>query len=74
MEQSPQKKKRQPSDYGRYSTMAFQMAATVGLGVWGGIKLDEYFHFETPAFTIGLSFFSVVVGLWLLVKDFLKKK
>ena len=77
-EQKPQKKKQPLTDqtrvYGKYATMAFQMAATIGLGVWGGTTLDKYFHTKFPGFTVGLSLLSVFGAMYWAIKDLLKKK
>jgi hypothetical protein len=54
--------------------MGFQMAATIGLGVFGGIKLDEWLGLKKfPVFTIVLSLASVFIAIYLVIKDFLKK-
>jgi hypothetical protein len=54
--------------------MGFQMAATIGLGVWGGISLDNYLQLKFPVFKIALSLIGVFVGIYIAVKDLLKKK
>ena len=58
----------------KYSTMATQMGITIFLGVWGGMKLDEKFPHDIPIFTLVLSMVSVVLAIYLVIKDFLKKK
>lgn len=70
-----QQQKRQPptNNYLKYSGMAFQMMATIGIGVFGGYKLDQYLEFKTPIFTLILSLLSVAVAIYLAIKDFLKK-
>lgn len=55
--------------------MAFQIGACILLGFWGGMKLDAYLKFEkVPVFTLVLGLLGVVVGIYLSIKDFLKKK
>lgn len=61
------------NNYAKYSGMAFQMAAVIFLGTWGGYKLDSYFNFENHILTIILSLLSVVLAIYVAVKDFLKK-
>ncbi len=66
------KNKKNPSSsntegYVKYSGLAFQMMATIGLGVWGGIKLDEWLH-TRPAFTIVLSLLAVIGSLIQLIR------
>ncbi|MBL0315601.1 MAG: AtpZ/AtpI family protein [Flavobacteriales bacterium] len=54
--------------------MATQMAATIFVGVWGGKKLDEYLKNETPVFTLVFSLLGVVIAMYNVIKDFIKKK
>jgi F0F1-type ATP synthase assembly protein I len=54
--------------------MATQMAITIFLGVWGGMKLDEKFPQQKPLFTLVLSLLGVVVAIYMVIKDFLRKK
>ena len=62
-----------PNNYMRYSNMGFQMVVIIGLGVWGGIKLDQVTHLKFPVFSIVLSLISVVVAIYFVVRDLLKK-
>ena len=48
------------------------MMAIIGLSTWGGIKLDQKTGTETPWFTIFLSLFGVIAGIYAAVKDFIK--
>ena len=52
--------------------MAIQMAVTIGLGAWGGSKLDAYYHNSTPVFTIILSLLGIFGALYLVLKDLIK--
>jgi hypothetical protein len=54
--------------------MATQMLAIIGLGVWGGVKLDAYLGLKVPVFTLVLSLLSVAAAIYLSIKDFIKKK
>jgi len=58
----------------RYTSMATQMGITIFLGVWGGIKLDEFFPAYSPLFTLILSLLGVVLAIYLVIKDLLKKQ
>ncbi len=60
--------------YAKYSGIAFQMAAIIFLGTWGGYKLDSYFGFSNHVLTLILSVLSVVLAIYFAVKDFIKKK
>ena len=64
-----------PNSALKYSGMAFQILACILLGFWGGTKLDEKFEFkQVPVFTLVLGLAGVVVGIYISIKDFLKKK
>jgi len=73
--EKPQSQKKQRlTDYGKFSSMAFQMGITIALGVWGGMKLDELFPITRfPVFTICLSLLSVFAAMYFVIKDLLKK-
>ena len=73
--EKPQKPKKQRQfDYGKYSSMTIQMAAIIGIGVWGGIKLDEYFGLKKfPAFTLGLSLLSIFAAMYFVIRGITKK-
>lgn len=61
-------------NWAKYSGMAFQMGITIALGVWGGMKLDEFFPVtKFPLFTITLSLLSVFGAMYWVIKDLLKK-
>ena len=75
MQNAPQKPKKKPlQDYAKYSALGLQMAVIIGLGVWGGTALDKYFQTKFPAFTLGLSLFSLAGAMYWAVKDFIKKQ
>lgn len=78
-EQEFQKKKNQTKpvnkgikDFGRYSGLAFQMAALILLPTLGGVKLDKLTGWQTPVFTIILSLLGVFAAIYFTVKDFIK--
>jgi ATP synthase protein I len=59
----------------RYSGMAFQILACILAGFWGGKKLDAYLGMvKIPVFTLVLGLAGVVIGIYLSVKDFIRKK
>ncbi len=66
--------KDQINNYAKYSALAFQMAVIIGLGTFGGYKLDQLLGLEFKIFTIVLSLLSVVMAIYFAVKDFLKPK
>jgi hypothetical protein len=69
-----EKKPRDPVNYMRYATMGTQMIITIGLGVFAGVKLDQWLNLKFPLCTIVLSLLSVIIAMYLAVKDLLKKK
>lgn len=62
------------NNYVRYSSMVFQMAAVIALGVWGGRKLDQYMELKFPAFTLIFLFIAIFGGMYWTLKDLIKKK
>jgi F0F1-type ATP synthase assembly protein I len=60
-------RKMQP--YQRFIGAAFQMLATILLGVWLGQYLDGYFKLHQPWCTISLSLGSIAISLYALIKS-----
>jgi len=58
--------------YARYTSIAFQMLAIMLIGVFGGIKLDEWLELKFPVFTVILTILSVILAIYYTVKDFIK--
>lgn len=54
--------------YARYSGLAFQMMAIIGLGAFGGVKLDKWLDPGFPVFTLTLSLVSVFAAIYFAVK------
>ena len=70
----PDKEKRPPLEsYARYSSLAFQMFAIIGLGIFGGVKLDQWLKIGFPVCTVLLSIFSVAAAIYIAIKDLIKK-
>jgi F0F1-type ATP synthase assembly protein I len=61
------------SNYAKYSSLAFQMVAIIVVGVFGGIKLDQWLHMKFPVFTVVLSLLGTSMAIYYGIKDFLKK-
>lgn len=62
----------QMAKYARFTGIGFQMIAIILISVWGGIKLDKLFLFETPVFTAILSLLGVFAAIYTAIKDFIK--
>jgi ATP synthase protein I len=61
-------------NYGRYSSLAFQMMVIVLGGVLLGYKLDQWLHMQKHIFLIVLSFLSVFLALYVTFRDLMKFK
>jgi hypothetical protein len=53
----------------QYSGIAFQMLGTIGLGVWIGLKLDEWQQNPRHIWTIVLSLTAIGASLYLFIKQ-----
>ncbi|MBQ3656147.1 MAG: AtpZ/AtpI family protein [Bacteroidales bacterium] len=56
----------------KYTSAAFQMAAVIVLGALGGKWLDNELS-TSPIWTLILTIVSVALGLYLFIKDIIKK-
>ena len=56
-----------------YSGIAFQMLGTIGLGVYAGLKLDEWQQNRRPIWTIVLSLTAIGASLYLFIRQLTKK-
>lgn len=66
------KQKNKLKGYAKYSNMAFQMVAIILIGTFGGFKLDEYLNWGFPVFIVLFSLISVILAIYISIKDFLK--
>ena len=66
------KKKNQPKNFMKYSSMATQMIIIIGGTTWGGFKLDAHWH-TLPVFTVILSLSGVGLAIYFSIKDFIKQ-
>jgi ATP synthase protein I len=71
-QQQPATPKR-PNAFLKYSGMTTQMAITIGLAVWAGIKLDQKFPNNYHAWTLTMSMAGVGIAMYMVIKDLLKK-
>lgn len=53
----------------RYSGIAVQMVAIIGLSTWLGVWLDGYFHTRTPWYTIGLCLAGVTLAMVQVIRS-----
>ena len=59
-------------NFAKYGGMGIQMAAIMLLGIFAGIKLDEWLGWKFPVFTIVLALLSVFAALYFVLKDLIK--
>ena len=55
--------------YGIYSAIVFQMLATMGLGFWGGKKINDHFGFETNLLIVGIGFLAMALAFYNLLQQ-----
>ena len=55
--------------YARYSGIAFQMFAIIGIGTFIGVKLDKAFPNEHNIYTVILSLGSVIISIWFVIRS-----
>ena len=60
------------NSYARYSSLAFQMLVIILLGVFAGLKIDQWLHTK-PVFTVILSIVFVFLSIYYATKDLLRK-
>lgn len=65
------KNKKRLDDFIRYSNLAFEMIAIMGVGVFAGIKIDQWLEMSFPAFTLGLMILSVAGAIYHVIRKFL---
>lgn len=53
--------------YGVYSSIVFQMLATMGLAFWGGKKLNDYFGFENNLITVLVGLIGMGIAFYFLL-------
>ena len=61
--------RKQPNPFLRFSNIAIQMGAIIGLSTWGGVKLDAHFKTQRPYYTIVLSLLGIGIALYVVIKD-----
>ena len=66
-----QKPKKKVDDFIRYSSLAFEMIAIMGIGVFAGWKIDHWLVLSFPAFTLGLMILAVIGAIYHAIRKFL---
>ncbi|MEJ7661930.1 MAG: AtpZ/AtpI family protein [Hymenobacter sp.] len=60
---------RNSSALAKYSGIAIQMFAIIGLSTWAGVWLDGRFHTTTPWYTIGLTLTGIFLALFQVIRS-----
>lgn len=68
------KAKRETTNFVKYTGVAFQMLATIGLFVFLGYKIDEYRNSTTLIFTALLGLLGVILSLVQLIRSLNKPR
>jgi len=68
----PQTNKPQKSSL-QYTGIAIQMLVPIIIGFFAGMKIDTYLQNKIPIFTLILGLGGVATGIYLAIKDFIKK-
>ena len=63
------KAKDQLNTFARFSGIGFQMLVIIGIGVWGGIKLDEIYPNRFQTFTIVCSLLGIGMALYFVIRQ-----
>ena len=72
---NPQKRPKKNSNlntYARFSGIAIQMIAIIGLATYGGVKLDEAYPNKYSVYTIICSLSGVVLAMYYVIRQVLK--
>ena len=73
-QKSKKKVRKNSNEYLKYSSMAFEMFAIMGIFVFAGNKLDEKFPSEKSWFTILGAILGTTVAMIYTLRDFLFNK
>ena len=57
---------------GKYLGIPAQMLATMGFGVFAGMKLDKVFNFNFPILTLLFTIVFVILAIYVAIKDLIK--
>ena len=58
----------------KYAGLATQWMVMLGLGVWGGMKIDKTLGLSLPVFLVLLPLIALIVSLYSLIKSLSKPK
>ncbi|HEY3405055.1 MAG TPA: AtpZ/AtpI family protein [Ohtaekwangia sp.] len=61
------------NSYLRYSSLAFQLLAAIGIFGWLGYRLDQYLHLTFPAFMLLFGFLAFAGMIYQVYKSISKE-
>lgn len=61
--------KKSANIYLKYSGLAFQLGATIGIGAFIGFKLDQWANFDKQYLTALFAILFTLAGLYIVLKD-----
>ncbi|WP_439152097.1 AtpZ/AtpI family protein [Winogradskyella sp.] len=65
---NPKEQKDKLNSYARFSSIAIQMFAIIGIGTYLGVKLDEYYPNKHNLYTLVLSLLSVILSIVFVIR------
>jgi ATP synthase protein I len=71
MDPQVRKSKKNIDNFIRYSNIAFEMAAIMGIGTLGGWAIDSWGNFKFPVFTLIFMILSVAGAIYHVIRKFL---
>ena len=64
---------RSSRDFIKYTNIAIRMIVIILVGVYAGIKLDDYFNMDVSLFTLIFSLASVVLAMYVIIREISSK-
>ncbi len=71
MDQKIKEPKKKFDDFIRYSNLAFEMVAIMGIGTWLGWVIDYWFNLKFPIFLLVFMVLSVIGAIFYAIRRFL---
>ena len=57
----------------KYTNIAIRMIIIILVGVYAGVKLDEYLEMQTSIFTLIFSLVAVVMAMYVIIREITSK-
>ena len=73
MEKDKKDFKKSGADFARYSGLAFEMMAIIGIFTFAGYKTDQWLGNQFKGFTLGFMVVSVILAIFYGIRGLLKK-